>query len=159
MPEWARSRHPARAAIGKDRIERDCCAGLLDGLPDGQEEEILQELEERVKAQGAKVKQSKSSTAEVCTALPAEDIGTNQAVSMLAHKDGAGAQLALMLSRFILWSACIRVHTQCDHTFFVVFAIAVAELCCGVRSALSSAPSIIISQTAASRARLFLACQ
>ena len=58
-------------------MKRDRCAGLLDGLPDGQEEEILQELEERVKAQGAKVKQSKSSTAKVCPASPAEDIGTN----------------------------------------------------------------------------------
>ena len=41
------------------------CAGLLDGLPDGQEEESLRELEERVKAQGAKVKQGKAGTAEV----------------------------------------------------------------------------------------------
>jgi len=85
MPEWARRGHPARAGIGTDRTERRCCAGLLDGLPDGQEEEILQELEERVKAQGAKVKQSKSSTAEVCTALLAEDMGTNQAVCPWFH--------------------------------------------------------------------------
>ena len=42
------------------------CAGLLDGLPSGQEGEDLLEIEEQVKTQGARVKQSKNSTAEVC---------------------------------------------------------------------------------------------
>ena len=41
------------------------CAGLLDGLPSGQEGEDLLELEEQVKTQGARVKQSKNSNAEV----------------------------------------------------------------------------------------------
>jgi len=47
---------------------------------------------------------------------------------MVSHKDSDGAQLALMLSQIILRSACTRVDTQCDHTFSVDFAIAVAEL-------------------------------
>ena len=45
------------------------CAGLLDGLPSGQEEEDLLEIEEQVKTQGARVKQSKNSTAEVCSCI------------------------------------------------------------------------------------------
>ena len=46
------------------------CAGLLDGLPSGQEGEDLLDIEEQVKTQGARVKQSKNSTAEVCHSVP-----------------------------------------------------------------------------------------
>ena len=56
MSHEQRQASPARAGL---------CAGLLDGLPSGQEGEDLLEVEEQVKIHGARVKQSKNSTAEV----------------------------------------------------------------------------------------------
>ena len=56
-----------RRQAGCARVQQ--CAGLLDGLPSGQEGEDLLEIEEQVKAQGARVKQSKNSTAEVCYSI------------------------------------------------------------------------------------------